>query len=240
MTPLNIDAAALASSLRRLTQPQGDTNLHESIRAVIDACVDVFSVDGSGLMLADEGGQLRYAVSTDGAGQMLEKTQLATGEGPCIDTFVQDRLTTVDDMARDERYPRIAGELAAAGVRSVLGVPVHLGGLPVGSLDVYKDQPHGWDRSERDALTSYAGVLEATIGAAVAAHRAGELAEQLNYALDYRVPIERGIGYLMARDAIDHAEAFTRLRAAARSSRRKIGQVAEELLRTGRLPQESP
>ena len=73
---------------------------------------------------------------------------------------------------------------------------------------------------------------------AVAADRAGELAEQLNYALDYRVPIERGVGYLMARDNVDHAEAFSRLRRAARNSRRKIGDVAEQLLQTGQLPEE--
>lgn len=234
----NIDAAALASSLRRLSHPQGDTSLHDSIQAVIDGCVQLFAVDGSGLMVADEQGQLRYAVATDGPGRLLEKLQLETGEGPCVDTFVHDRLTTVDDLACDGRYPAIADELAAAGVRSVLGVPVRLGGLPVGSFDVYKDQPHGWDASEIDALLAYSGVLEATISAAVAADRAGELAEQLNYALDYRVPIERGIGYLMARDNIDHAEAFTRLRTAARRSRRKIGEVADELLRGGRLPQE--
>jgi hypothetical protein len=35
-------------------------------------------------------------------------------------------------------------------------------------------------------------------------------------------------------------EAFDRLRTSARSSRRKIGEVAEALLRTGRLPGEHP
>jgi AmiR/NasT family two-component response regulator len=53
------------------------------------------------------------------------------------------------------------------------------------------------------------------------------------------VPIERGVGYLMARDGIDHAEAFNRLRRTARSSRRKIGDVAEQLLQTGLLPGEN-
>ena len=42
-------------------------------------------------------------------------------------------------------------------------------------------------------------------------------------ALDYRAPIERGVGYLMARDGLDQAPAFQRLRTAARSNRRRIG-----------------
>ena len=72
--------------------------------------------------------------------------------------------------------------------------------------------------------------------AALRAHTAGELAAQLQYALDYRVTIERGVGYLMARDGVDVLTAFNRLRRAARGSRRKIGDVAEELLTTGELP----
>jgi AmiR/NasT family two-component response regulator len=40
----------------------------------------------------------------------------------------------------------------------------------------------------------------------------------------------------MARDGLDPVTAFNRLRRAARSTQRKIGDVATELLSTGRLP----
>ena len=63
-----------------------------------------------------------------------------------------------------------------------------------------------------------------------------ELAGQLQYALDYRVVIERGVGFLMGRDRIDAVTAFNRLRRAARASQRRIGDVASDLLDTGRLP----
>ena len=62
------------------------------------------------------------------------------------------------------------------------------------------------------------------------------LAGQLQYALDYRVVIERGVGYLMARDDVDAVTAFNRLRRAARNTQSKIGEVAIQLLETGRLP----
>jgi AmiR/NasT family two-component response regulator len=48
--------------------------------------------------------------------------------------------------------------------------------------------------------------------------------------------IERGVGYLMARDRVDAVVAFNRLRRAARSTQSKIGDVATQLLETGRLP----
>jgi GAF domain-containing protein len=153
--------------------------------------------------------------------------------------FVTDELVQTDDASADPRWPAIADRIRPLGIHGMLGVPVHLSGIPVGSLDIYLDRPHHWDDSELRALTRYADVVEVMVETAVAADRAGELAEQLNYALDYRVPIERGVGYLMARDGIDQAEAFSRLRLAARSSRRRIGEVAEQLLQTGKLPQEA-
>ena len=89
------------------------------------------------------------------------------------------------------------------------------------------------------ALGRYRDLVESTLATAVAAHNAGELAAQLQYALDYRVIIERGVGYLMARDQVDSMVAFNKLRRAARDTQSKIGDVAQRLVSTGRLPTEA-
>jgi AmiR/NasT family two-component response regulator len=101
------------------------------------------------------------------------------------------------------------------------------------------DHPHVWQDDECQALARYRDVVESTLASAVAAHNAGELAVQLQYALDYRVIIERGVGYLMARDQVDSMIAFDRLRRAARDTQSKIGDVAQRLVSTGRLPTEA-
>jgi GAF domain-containing protein len=234
-----MDANALAASLRRLGDGSTRLPLRHSIQQVIEACVQVFGVTGCGLMIADDQSVLRYAAATDGPGQQLEDVQLATGNGPCVDAFVHDDLVVTDDLATDARWPEVAARVGPIGVHGMLGVPVHLSGIPVGSLDVYLGEPHIWDRAEQRALRSYADVVGSLTEAALTAHQAGELADQLNYALEHRVPIERGVGYLMARDGLDHADAFNRLRRAARNARRRIGEVAEELLRSGTLPDEA-
>ena len=63
-----------------------------------------------------------------------------------------------------------------------------------------------------------------------------EEADALQYALDYRVVIERAVGYLMAKQSLDAVAAFNALRNAARSRRTKIGVVSEHVLETGSLP----
>lgn len=233
-----MDANALATSLRRLGEEPARLPLRHSIQQVVDACVQVFAVTGCGLMIADDQSVLRYAVASDGPGRQLEDIQLESGTGPCVEAFVRDDLIVTEDLATESRWPEVAARVAPLGIHGMIGVPVHLSGLPVGSLDVYINKPHTWERAEQRALRSYADVVGSLMEAAITAHQAGELAHQLNYALEHRVPIERGIGYLMARDRLDHADAFNRLRRSARNARRRIGEVAEELLRTGSLPDE--
>jgi transcriptional regulator with GAF, ATPase, and Fis domain len=231
-----IDAEALTASLRRLAGAGMTRDLLPALHEVVSACVDLFGVSGSGIMVSDEQNVARYVAATDGPGKVLETAESETGQGPCTEAYVHNRAIATSDLVTDPRWPEVGAAVEPYHVRAVLGVPVRLGGVPVGTLDVYVDQPHEWDEVELAALLRYGEVVEATLAAALSAHRAGELADQLQYALDYRVIIERGVGYLMARDGSDAVEAFNRLRLAARSSRSKIGAVAEELLATGRLP----
>ena len=238
MTTAKIDASALNSSLRRLAEQGDDSDLYQSLHRVVEASGALFSVNGGGLMLADERGELHYIIAGTGPSHILEQVQIETGEGPCVDTYVSGSVTVTTDLAHDPRYPVAAPLIVPHGIGAVLGVPIRLSGLPLGSLDIYVDRPYEFDDSEIAALTRYGEVVEAMVHAAVTASHTGRLADQLSYALDYRAPIERGIGYLMARDRLDHTQAFNRLRGAARSGRRKIGEVAEELLATGRLPGE--
>lgn len=235
---MSIDEASLAASLRGLSLSREDNgSVVSSLEAVLTACVDLFRVGGAGILIADEQNMLRYAAATDGPGRILEQTEAGAGEGPCTEAYVKvEVVTTRDVTAEAERWPVLVKVLADQPVRAVLGMPVRIGGVPVGTLDVYMTHPHDWDESEISALGRYAEVIATTLAAAVQAHTAGEMAKQLQYALDYRVVIERSVGYLMAKESIDPVAAFNALRTAARSRRSKIGLVAEHVLAHGKLP----
>jgi GAF domain-containing protein len=236
-----IDPDALATSLRRLaTLGEPGTGVVEALQQVTEACTDLFGVTGSGIMLADEQNVPRYVAASDGPGRMLEVVESDTGQGPCTEAFVNNTVVASADVTTEGRWPDLASALRPHPVRAVLGLPVRLGGVTVGTLDLFYDRPHLWQDDECQALARYRDVVESTLAAAVAAHNAGELASQLQYALDYRVIIERGVGYLMARDQVDSMTAFNRLRRAARDTQSKIGDVAQRLVSTGQLPTEVP
>jgi GAF domain-containing protein len=226
-----IDATALGLSLARLEDVhRRDLDPQDMLKQVVAAVDQLFGLSGAGLMLVDDGQVLRYAAASDETSAQLEISQEELGEGPCIDSFVHDHAVEVRDLASDERYQRLAQRLADVPIDAVLGVPVNISGSSVGSLNVYLDRPHDWQPEEVGALEGYARVVEMVLVTVLTARRHSRLAEQLQYALDYRVVIERGVGYLMARYEVDEVQAFHVLRRTARSSRRKVGEVARDII----------
>jgi hypothetical protein len=82
-----VDKDALAVSLRRLTdRDHPDGNLRVALHEVTDACVHLFGVTGSGIMLADEQNICRYVAASDGPGRVLETLESELGQGPCTES----------------------------------------------------------------------------------------------------------------------------------------------------------
>jgi GAF domain-containing protein len=142
---------------------------------------------------------------------------------------VYAREVVSGDVHADSRWPDLQARLSTQ-VRAVAGVPVLLGGSPVGTLNVYRDEPLEWDRSDVNALIAYGALIAEVLAAALAAQEHSTVAGQLQYALDYRVVIERAVGYLMGAHRLDAVTAFDVLRKQARDSRRRVADVAAEML----------
>lgn len=225
-----IDAAALDRSLGRLKQETTGVELSDALQRVIAATRELFGASGSGVMMIDDTAMLCAIAATDDTGFLLETVQEEHGRGPCVDALTFDKVIWTSDLATDERWPALVPELPDAGVRAVLGLPIHTGRVPVGSLNVYRNEPSEWSSAEVDALRAYGRVIEGVLHAALQVRERGELAEQLQHALDHRVVIERAVGVIMGRDGIDAVTAYNKLRDVARSSQRRVADVAAELL----------
>jgi hypothetical protein len=84
-------------------------------------------------------------------------------------------------------------------------------------------------------LQAYAGIVATLLLVVAKAELTGALADQRQAALESRGLIVRAKGALMERERLDEHEAFTHLRQAARSSGRKLTEVAREVA-AGLLP----
>ena len=228
----HIDPEALVASLRRVQTSSSTMGIVQQLERAVGVVDTLFGYSGAGLMFAEEGKDLRYLVTTDERGRSLEGAQLHLGQGPCVSAYAENTAVTSTDVQADPRWPKLADRLHPE-VRAVAGVPVRLGGDPVGTLNVYQAKPYEWDESDVQALYGYADVIEQLLTAAMAAEEKSALAEQLQYALDYRVIIERAIGYLMGKHDLTATQAFTGLRKQARDSRRRVADLAAEVLGEG-------
>jgi GAF domain-containing protein len=162
-------------------------------------------------------------VPVDGAGIML------LSEGSVL------RYVAASDLAADPRWPSVAAQVSAHGIRAVLGVPIGLRKGPVGTLNVYAAAPHAFDDEDLAAIQAYARVVASLLRAGVQAHVRGRAATQLQYALEHRVLIEQAKGVVMERHRLDEKAAFELLRSHARSTRMPLDKVARQVIAGGRL-----
>jgi GAF domain-containing protein len=228
---MTVDRQLLARTVGELraTLPQ-EGDLLVGLGRVVEATRTVVGVDGTGLTLAHEDGRPRWVAVSDAAMELLEQVQHDFGEGPCLAAFAEDRVVAVEDLRSERVWDRLAAVVGQLRVRGVLSVPVRLADQPVGTLDVYVTQPRAWSPGEVEALGALAVVTAELVSAGVElANREVEVA-QLRRALASRVWIEQAKGVLAATRGVSPDAAFQQLRKRARSSSRKLADLAQEVV----------
>lgn len=228
---MHIEQAALERAMGWLASHNlARLSLGAALGEIVAALPALFAVDGAGILLLDEEQVLRYVASTDAGARLLEAVQESSGRGPCVESLIDNDLVQVDDLLADGRWPDLSAELVANGIRSVLGIPLHLTGTAVGSLNVYRAVAHDWDESDRRALGAFERVIERLLAGAILGERREALVTQLEYALAARVEIERAVGIVMATEHLEAPAAFEQIRRVARSRRKAVREIAEEVV----------
>ncbi len=196
--------------------------------ATIDGC------DFAGLATAN-GTLGASAIHTDAVIDDVDALQHQTGEGPCLDAVNQQRIIYAVDLDADSRWPQFGPLATAAGVRSVLALPLGEDGGR-GALNLYARYPAAFgvvDRGKAVVLASLAGV------ALSSAHSHEEEEHRFNTlhaALRSREVIGQAEGILMERERITADQAFDILRRASQHLNIKLREVAQTLVETGEGP----
>jgi GAF domain-containing protein len=201
----------------------------ETAVATVEGC------DFAGLFLVEKD-VITTPVRTDPIVEEVDLLQQQLGEGPCLDAVSQQLIFYVDDLGDDARWPHFGPQATAAGIRSLLALPLVTDGR-LGALNLYARYPAAFGVVDR----AKGLLLAALAGLAVSAARSHEdeerRSENLNMALGTREVIGQAQGILMERERITSAEAFDILRHASQHLNRKLRDVAQDLVDTGERPE---
>ena len=210
----------------------GATPVEETMHRIVQTTHTIFHVDGAGLMLADADQQLRNAAVSDARFEHLERLQLEHDEGPCLSAYEDKQLVCSEDLDVDARWPLFTEAALHEGVRAVLASPIPYNQQAIGVVGVLSEDRRPWAPEAELALLAFTDLAALLIASMLRAEQQTELAGQLQGALDSRAVIEQAKGVVMARHDIGAREAFQRLRDQARRERRRVGEVARELVTT--------
>ncbi|MFJ8965997.1 GAF and ANTAR domain-containing protein [Lentzea sp. NPDC102401] len=194
-------------------------------RALCTACVHVLSgVDAAALTLRASARAEEMVGASDEWAARLEEIQYTLGEGPGVLAFREAAPVLVADLGEDGvRWPAFSAAASAEGLAAMFAFPLRVGGIRLGTLDLYRRRAGG--------LTA---VADAVLLADLATHALLEQNEQaaddqLRMTLSYQ-DVNMATGMLAAQLRISLEDAFARLRAHAFSSGRSVLDVARDLL----------
>jgi lipoyl-dependent peroxiredoxin len=216
--------------------PPGGELLDSVVRPALVAATRLFLVAGVALVLVDEAGGLQAAVAAGDLAQALEEVAPQLWSGPSVEVLASGAAVRTTSLPGEARWPALAGRPELAGVNSLLCVPVEGAAGPAGTLTAVRRPDRPWQAQEVEALLTYAGVVASLVAAAAESERTTQIIDQLEHALHHRVVIEQAKGILMEREQLDAAGAFDRLRKAARARRRRVSEVAAEVVAGQALP----
>jgi hypothetical protein len=221
----------------QVVAPPAAEVLEAAVRPALVAATGLFLVAGVVLAVADERGVLAWEVAAGDLAELLERAIGPLWAGPCQEVIGSGSLVRTSTLPDDPRWPELAAALGFAGVNSLLCVPVEGPAGPAGALTVVRRPDQPWQVHEVESVMVYGGVVAGLLRVAGESETRAQVIAQLDHALRNRVTIEQAKGILMEREGLDPATAFDRLRRAARAARRRVGEVAAEVVAGQTLPE---
>ncbi|WP_369237091.1 ANTAR domain-containing protein [Streptomyces sp. R21] len=213
---------------------------------VVDVCtaaVAALPVGGAGVSAMSKTTASHPLCSTDTISEQLEELQLTLGEGPCVDAFTHGSAVLTPDLLTgrlQDRWAVFADAALEAGARAVFALPLQMGAISPGVLDLYADVPTVLDAEQLADALAFADLatlllLDARIdetgapagGALAGGTPADRGFEDLG---GYRAEIDQATGILTVQLGIGIDEAFVRLRAHAYTQGHRLADVAADVV----------
>jgi hypothetical protein len=199
---------------------------------LVDACAAALPVSGVGLIVMTDSGPGAVLAATDGAARVMEELQFTLGEGPCVDASRQRRPVLQPELERTapQRWPAFAAGALDAGIRAIFALPLQVGGIPVGVLDLYRDTEGRLESAELAEALAFADAATTILLHLQADAGSQRIHPGLVALIEDRAEVHQATGMVSVQAVLGLAEALMLLRAHAYSAERPILDVARDVI----------
>ena len=159
----------------------------------------------------------------------LDQRQYENGSGPCVDAAGDDTEKHAPDLEDEDRWPSYTDYALAAGVRSVLAVPLDVDGEADAALNLYAVTEHAF-HDQRETARAFAARASEAINTALRIERERTSASDVRTALLSRSLIDQAVGILMGQERCSAQAALDSLRRASQNSNVKLRDLCSDLV----------
>jgi GAF domain-containing protein len=208
-----------------------DFDLIEFLHAVARHATVMSGSAAAGVLLSGQDGLLHHVGASSEDARHLELFQIQNSEGPCLDCYRTGSPVVVPDLAQArDRWPSFTPRALAVGMTSVYAFPMRLRDRVIGGLNLFRTEREELAAEEVRVVQALADMATISLIQEQAISRAEVLTEQLQAALTSRIVVEQAKGAVARTYDISVDEAFQLLRSHARSARRRLTDVAHEVV----------
>ncbi|MDT5035129.1 MAG: hypothetical protein QOE03_314 [Micromonosporaceae bacterium] len=196
------------------------------------AMVATTGVDGVAITVMLDATPRETVYASDRVASVLEELTLTLGEGPGVDAC-SGRTTLADDLTAPDclsRWPVFAPAAVRAGVCAIFALPLRVGGIRLGAVDLYRARPGPLGRERlADALVladmACALLLDAAHDEPSQPYRYGSEPAGLRHP-----EVHQATGMITVQLGVTAAVALIRLRAYAYANDRRLRDVARDVV----------
>lgn len=202
---------------------------------LVTAAARALPVTGVGLVLMTDAGPAGTVAVSDRPAATMEELQFTLGEGPCVECSTTGRPVLQPDLAATglSRWPAFAAGALDAGILAIFALPLRMGGIRLGVLDLYRDRAGELSAAELAEALSFADAATALLlhlQAEASADRSGIRGIRGIEVIEDRAEVHQATGVISVQLDVSMAEALLRLRARAYASESPILKVALDVL----------
>ncbi len=206
-----------------------------SVRHACLACAEAASAGRASLALTGRLDALVPEYVTDAQAGAMVELQVTVGEGPGLEALASGKPVLTEDLAAPasaRRWPAFAHEAVLLGTRAVYSIPLALGAIRVGVLELYGETPHVLQNGILLDTLVYADtalllLLDARSGIVPALN--GENRVQDAPPL-WHAEVHQAAGMISVQLGISVLDALVRLRAYAYGHDQKLAEVARSVV----------